>query len=100
MALRAYSDLQLQRELSAAVTDQDAARIRFLAAQGADVNARDSMGITPLQVAATSGAAASADLGVELGANVNLSCSPAHWTALHFAAQRVNRLMTEIFLPA
>jgi quinoprotein dehydrogenase-associated probable ABC transporter substrate-binding protein len=58
-------------ELEQAVLASDPARIKFLAAHGADLNARDSMGSTPLASAASARDSATLKLLLELGANAN-----------------------------
>lgn len=58
-------------ELAQAVLASDATRIRFLAAHGADLNARDSMGSTPLTSATSARDSATVKLLLELGANAN-----------------------------
>ncbi|MGH8148163.1 MAG: ankyrin repeat domain-containing protein [Rhodanobacteraceae bacterium] len=54
-----------------AVTASDPARIKFLAAHGADLNKRDSMGSTPLTSAASARDSATVELLLKLGADVN-----------------------------
>jgi quinoprotein dehydrogenase-associated probable ABC transporter substrate-binding protein len=58
-------------QLNQAVVASDAARIRFLAAHGADLNAHDSMGVTPLISAASARDSKTVKLLLELGANAN-----------------------------
>lgn len=58
-------------ELAHAVLASDPARIRFLATHGADLNARDSMGATPLTSAASARDSATVKLLLELGADAN-----------------------------
>ncbi|MGH8112917.1 MAG: ankyrin repeat domain-containing protein, partial [Rhodanobacteraceae bacterium] len=58
-------------ELDQAVVASAASRIRFLAAHGADLNARDSMGKTPLIIAASARDSKTVKLLLELGANAN-----------------------------
>ncbi|MGH8145089.1 MAG: ankyrin repeat domain-containing protein [Rhodanobacteraceae bacterium] len=58
-------------ELAQAVLASDPARIKFLAAHGADLNARDSMGATPLTSATSARDSATVKLLLELGANAN-----------------------------
>jgi len=58
-------------ELAQAVVASDSARIKFLAAHGAELNARDSMGSTPLISAASARDSATVKLLLELGANAN-----------------------------
>jgi ankyrin repeat protein len=61
----------LDAELAQAVLASDADRIRFLASHGADLNARDSMGATPLTSAASARDSATVKLLLELGADAN-----------------------------
>lgn len=58
-------------ELGQAVVASDAVRIKYLAAHGADLNARDSMGATPLTVAIGARDSATVKLLLDLGANAN-----------------------------
>jgi quinoprotein dehydrogenase-associated probable ABC transporter substrate-binding protein len=58
-------------ELAQAVVASDPARIKFLAAHGAKLNARDSMGATPLTSAANARDSATVELLLQLGADAN-----------------------------
>ena len=58
-------------QLDQAVMASAASRIRFLAAHGADLNARNSMGATPLISAASARDSKTVKLLLELGANAN-----------------------------
>ena len=58
-------------ELAQAVVASDPARIKFLAAHGAELNARDSMGSTPLTSAASARNSAIVKLLLDLGADAN-----------------------------
>lgn len=58
-------------ELAQAVVASDPARITFLAAHGADVNARDSMGATPLTSAGSARDSDTVKLLLQLGADAN-----------------------------
>jgi quinoprotein dehydrogenase-associated probable ABC transporter substrate-binding protein len=60
-------------QLDQAVLASSASRIRFLATHGADLNARDSMGATPLITAAGARDSTTVKLLLELGANANIS---------------------------
>jgi quinoprotein dehydrogenase-associated probable ABC transporter substrate-binding protein len=68
-ALAAGADLNA--ELAQAVVASDPARIKLLAAHGADLNARDSMGSTPLTSAAGARDSATVKLLLDLGADAN-----------------------------
>jgi ankyrin repeat protein len=57
--------------LAQAVTASDLARIKLLAAHGADLDRHDSMGATPLTSAASARDSASVELLLELGADAN-----------------------------
>ncbi|MEO6799348.1 MAG: ankyrin repeat domain-containing protein [Rhodanobacter sp.] len=61
----------LDAELAQAVVASDPARIKFLAAHGAKLNARDSMGATPLVSAASARDSATVKLLLDLGADAN-----------------------------
>lgn len=74
-------------ELAQAVVASDAARIKFLAAHGADLNARDSMGATPLTSAAGARDSDTVKLLLQLGADANASNGDGV-TPLMAAAQR------------
>jgi quinoprotein dehydrogenase-associated probable ABC transporter substrate-binding protein len=74
-------------ELAQAVVASDATRIKFLAAHGADLNARDSMGATPLTSAAGARDSDTVKLLLQLGADANASNGDGV-TPLMTAAQR------------
>src|SRR5699024_5466553 len=74
-------------EFAHAVTASDHARIKFLAAHGAALNKRDSMGNTPLTSAAGNRDSATLKLLVKLGADVNARNGDG-WTPLMEAAYR------------
>ena len=63
--------VNLDAELAQAVVASDPARIKFLAAHGADLNARDSMGSTPLTSAASARDSDTVKLLLQLGADAN-----------------------------
>jgi len=58
-------------ELAQAVVASDSARIKFLAAHGADLNSRDSMGSIPLTSAASARDSDTVKLLLQLGADAN-----------------------------
>jgi quinoprotein dehydrogenase-associated probable ABC transporter substrate-binding protein len=74
-------------ELDQAVMASAASRIRFLAAHGANLNARNSMGATPLISAASVRDSETVKLLLELGANANVR-NGAGLTPLMEAAYR------------
>jgi ankyrin repeat protein len=74
-------------ELAHAVLASDPARIRFLAAHGADLDARDTMGATPLIIAAGARDSATVELLLELGADVN-ALDGSGWAPLMEAVYR------------
>jgi ankyrin repeat protein len=74
---------------SHAAVQGDAAQIRKLIAQGADVNARDKDGLTPLMRAAREGRTEIARALVEAGADMNVrDCASAGWTPLMHAIHK------------
>lgn len=94
------SDRQIADGMAKAVAEQDRPGINFFKSVGADVDARDNVGMTLLQNAVNDGRIISAASLLEAGANVNLSGGGSHWTALHYAAYRTNREMTRLLLGA
>jgi len=76
---------QATTDLHAAAWQGDAATVRRLAAAGADLNARDPFGSTPLIIAATFGRAEVARALVDAGADLGLRNAEGS-TALHVAA--------------
>lgn len=75
--------------LSLAAVQGDAAQMRKLIAQGADVNARDKDGLTSLMWAARKGDVEAARLLIEARADVNVrDCGSAGWTPLMHAIHK------------
>jgi len=72
-------------ELHQAAAKGDLKKVRKLVEEGADVNARDNIGYTPLHYAASYGHLDVARLLLEEGADVNARDN-AGWTPLHWAA--------------
>lgn len=100
MSLGSLTDRQVADGMAKAVAEQDRPGINFFKSSGADVDARDGVGLTLLQNAANEGKLTSAACLLEAGADVNLSGGPSHWTALHYAAYRTNPGMTRLLLNA
>ncbi|MCC6059460.1 MAG: ankyrin repeat domain-containing protein [Thermofilum sp.] len=90
--------MSLYEELLDAVREGDAARVRELLRKGANANAKDRRGWTPLHWAAAGGHAEVARLLLERGADVNAR-DDDDWTPLHIAAAKgrveVARLLLE-----
>jgi ankyrin repeat protein len=79
--------MELGRELLQAVADGNMARLRELVVLGADVNASNENGATPLHRAAVCGNTVAVRVLVETGAQVNAQ-QPTGMRALHWAAER------------
>jgi ankyrin repeat protein len=73
-------------ELTTAIEKNDIQKVTELIAQGADVNAKDSHGATPLMFAALMERTETAKLLIEKGADVNAK-DPEGWTPLIFATR-------------
>lgn len=75
----------------------DAARIRQLLDQGADVNSKDGTGATPLHYAASGGHLEAVDLLLERGANVHaqghLGYTPLHLAYFNGHSQLIENLI-------
>jgi ankyrin repeat protein len=71
-------------ELRSAVEKNDIKKVKELIAKGADVNAKDNHGTTPLMFAALMERAEAAKVLIEKGADVNAK-DPEGWTPLIFA---------------
>jgi uncharacterized protein len=76
----------LDKGLTEAAFVCDFMRVRELLHRGADVDARDEDGRTPLFSAVLGGSVGLVGLLLESGANINARDKEG-WTALHFAAQ-------------
>jgi hypothetical protein len=86
--------------LSRAATGRDAAQIKKLIAQGADVNARDEAGLTALMWAAREGDTEAARLLIDARADLDVrDCASAGWTplmhAIHKKQNDLARLLIE-----
>ena len=74
-----------QKSLFQAVIEGNEASVKILLAEGAEVDARDEIGKTPLIIAADKGYFPIVQLLIQNGADVNAQHN-LHWTALMFAA--------------
>lgn len=74
-----------QKSLFQAVMENNEASVKLLLAEGAEVDARDEIGKTPLLIAAEKGYFPIVLLLIQKGADINAQHN-LHWTALMFAA--------------
>jgi len=74
-----------QKNLIQAVIENNEVSVRLLLAEGAEVDARDEIGKTPLIIAADKGYFPIVQLLIQNGADINAQHN-LHWTALMFAA--------------
>jgi len=88
---------RMPSELFEAVKSGDAARVKELLEKGADVNARDNKGWTPLHLAAQKGHADVAELLIKNGADVNAKNNYG-WTPLYAAAQEGHADVAELLI--
>lgn len=73
----------INRELFSAITAIDADRIRFLIEKGADVNARNTQGASPLDVAARSRRTSLVEILMDAGADPNAVDKDGFFPLLH-----------------
>jgi ankyrin repeat protein len=76
---------ELNNELIAAAVEGNIARVKTLLDEGADINAQNSKGMTPLHIAVESDSPLNVERIVNLGADVNARDNRG-WTPLHLAA--------------
>jgi ankyrin repeat protein len=98
MTASALPQSEVTDGMARAVSEQDCEMIRWYYAQGADVNARDGIGMTLLEHAANDGWLFSAEALLELQANPDLTGGPSLFTAMHYAAYRNNDAMISLLL--
>jgi quinoprotein dehydrogenase-associated probable ABC transporter substrate-binding protein len=73
----------VNQELMNAIVAKDADRVRFLIKKGADVNARDSGGFSPLDTAARNRATSLVELLIDAGADPNTADADGFFPLLH-----------------
>ena len=83
--------------MAAAKATKTLARAERLIATGADVNAKDHVGGTPLGRAVNQGREAMVKLLIDSGADVNIK-DDSGWTPLHIAVRRYPNLTGRITL--
>eukprot|EP01134_Creolimax_fragrantissima_P003339 CFRG3339T1 len=91
------TDRQIER-LHTAVVDDDPVTILKLVEEGLSVNTRNTNGLTPLYVAATSGNVRLVELLCRVNADLDISCTENEETALHSAARAGLIQVVEVLL--
>lgn len=89
-------------DMERAIYRKDYAVLERLISRGAEVNAPDEDGRTPLMLAILTDDPESKmiELLISNGADVNISDAGQHWTALHFAARDQSESIVRILLEA
>ena len=86
-----------QKSLFQAVIESDEASVTLLLAEGAEVDARDEIGKTPLIIAADKGYFPIVKLLIKNGADINAQHN-LHWTALMFAAGKDHSAIVKLLI--
>ena len=88
----------LTEQLIRAVDEYDIDDIEPLVRGGADVNARNSEGLTLLQMAVRDRMEDIAEILLKLGADVNLNAQQNGYTALHYAADKGDEDLVDLLI--
>jgi ankyrin repeat protein len=86
-----------QKSLFQAVIESNEASVKLLLAEGAEVDARDEIGKTPLIIAADKGYFPIVQLLIQNGADINAQHN-LHWTALMFAAGKGHSAIVKLLV--
>lgn len=90
----------LTRELFRALDSRDHDNIVALVDAGADLEARNSDGLTPLQLAADNRSDDAVAILIKLGADINAASTTEKMTALHYAAKNSDTDTLKVLIAA
>jgi len=90
----------MTRELFRALDSREHENLTALVDAGADLNARNSDGLTPLQLAADNRSDDAVKILIKLGADINAASTTEKMTALHYAAKNSDTDTLKVLIAA